>query len=458
MQKLVNVQWAELSRGNEEMQACCRDCEYTGNTGADSCPNCGSRRLLAHPDIDSLSIAHVDCDAFYASVEKRDAPRLTGKPVIVGGGKRGVVSAACYISRAYGVHSAMPMFKAIKACPHAVVIRPDHGKYSREGKRIKDMMLALTPQVESLSIDEAFMDMTGTERLHHAPPVLSLIRLQKRVKSEVGVTVSVGLSYNKFLAKTASDLDKPDGFSMIGRTEILDFLAPKPVDFIFGIGPAFARSLKKRGIITIADVRKKSDREMTDIFGEAGLRLARLARAEDHRPVRVRGVRKSVSSEITFTEDIGDETELSDELWQVSQRTADRAKAKNIAGRIVTLKLKTRGFQTLTRRRTLAEPVQLADTIFQAGIELLKVELGASKPKRRFRLIGIGISGLSQHIGDSTDLLDPKAVKRGQAERAGDKARKKFGKDALMTGRTLRQKHKRIAKLKADAKLGTRQT
>ena len=318
----------------------CRDCGEAVEPDDLSCPKCKSHKLLIHPELTTLSIAHVDCDAFFASVEKRDNPDLADKPVIIGGGRRGVVAAACYNARVYGVRSAMPMFKALKACPHAVVISGNHANYSREGRRVKDIMLDYTPLVQSLSIDEAFLDLTGTERLHGGPPALSLINLQKRIKEEVGVTVSVGLSYNKFLAKTASDLDKPNGFALIGQAEAMDFLKDKPVDFIFGVGPAFARSLKKVGILSIADVRRRSDKEMMTRFGESGLRLARLARAEDFRPVKTGSIRKSISTEITFNTDIGGETELTDKLWQVCVKTADRAKAKNMAGRVVTLKLK----------------------------------------------------------------------------------------------------------------------
>ena len=427
---------------NTDQTGFCRDCSRLTPGGIILCPSCQSHKLLFHPELHALSIAHVDCDAFYASVEKRDNPDLVDKPVIIGGGKRGVVSAACYVARVYGVRSAMPMFKAQQACPHAVIIRPDIAKYSREGQRIKKMMLDLTPSVQSLSIDEAFLDLTGTERLHGGPPAEALIKLQQNVLKEVGVTVSVGLSYNKFLAKTASDLDKPNGFSVIGRAEALDFLAPKPVDFIFGVGPAFKRSLKKRGIVTIADVRQRSDSEMMKHFGEAGLRLAQLSRAEDFRPVKSESVRKSISSEITFNTDIGDETELSDRLWQVCVQTADRAKAKDMAGYVVTMKLKTRDFKTLSRRRKLAEPVQLADTIFHTCLPLLQAEIRGVNAHRKFRLIGAGISELCPPVGDAGDLLDPQATKRGKAERASDIARAKFGKDAIVTGRTLRRKSK----------------
>ena len=407
----------------------CRDCGSV--VLKNDCQACQSSRIISHAEILSLSIAHVDCDAFYCSVEKRDNPELANKPVIVGGGQRGVVSAACYHARIYGVHSAMPMFKALKLCPHAIVVRGDMNKYAREGAKIRSMMEDLTPLVEPLSIDEAFLDLSGTERIHNQSPAQSLISLQNKILKNVGVTVSVGLSYNKFLAKTASDLDKPNGFAIIGRTEALDFLADKPVGFIYGVGPAFTRSLKKAGILTIADVRRQSDKSMAEKFGDMGLHLAKLARAEDYRPVKSTSKRKSVSAENTFNEDISDIEVLKDKLWQVCLKTADRSKAKNLAGTVVTFKLKTQQFETITRRRTLPQPVQLADVIFRTCLPLLEKEANG----RKFRLIGAGISGLTSPVGDSGDLLDPDAIKRGMAERASDKARAKFGKDAVMTGR-----------------------
>jgi len=415
----------------ETVPALCRDCGAPAEPSF--CPTCRSHRILSHPEINTLSIAHVDCDAFYCSIEKRDNPDIANKPVIVGGGKRGVVSAACYQARIYGVHSAMPMFKALKACPQAVVVRGDMAKYSREGLRIRNMMRALTPLVEPLSIDEAFLDLSGTQRLFGRSPAQSLIDLQNRILKDVGVTVSVGLSHNKFLAKTASDLDKPYGFAILGK-EALDFLTDKPVGFIYGVGPAFARTLKKHGIITIADVRQRSDKDMVKLFGDLGLHLARLARAEDFRPVKPDSVRKSVSAETTFNEDISDLEHLKDKLWQVCLKTADRSKTKNLAGKIVTLKLKTKQFETITRRRTLPQPIQLADSIFRVCEPLLEKEANG----RKFRLIGAGISGLSHPVGDSGDLLDPGALKRGIAERASDKARARFGTQAVMTGRGFR--------------------
>lgn len=423
----------------------CRNCAAAHD--ASQCPECGDRRVISHPELDRLSIAHVDCDAFFASVEKRDNPELADKPVIVGGGTRGVVSAACYHARVYGVRSAMPMFKALKACPHAVVIKPTLGKYGIEGRRIKAMMSDLSPAVESLSVDEAFIDLTGTERLHGRTAAQSLILLQKRIYEEVGVTVSVGLSYNKFLAKTASDLDKPHGFAVLGRADAQEFLKEKPVGFIYGIGPAFAKKLNAHGIFTIADVRKMGDKTMAARFGDIGLHLSRLSRAEDNRRVSPGRMRKSVSSETTFNTDISDLDTLKDQLWVICQKTSDRAKGHDLAGRVVTLKLKGKDFKSITRRRTMAQPVQLADTIFKTLEPLLEAEATG----RAFRLIGAGITDLTAPVGDAGDLLDPSALRRGLAERASDKAREKFGANAIMTGRQLRTLKARQQKKAQDA-------
>jgi len=192
----------------------CRDCTALhDDANLRRCPACKSPRLVRHDEIASLSMAHIDCDAFYAAIEKRDNPAIADKPVIVGGGKRGVVSTACYVARTFGVKSAMPMFKALAACPNAVVVRPDMQKYALVGRQVRQLMLETTPLVEPLSLDEAFLDLTGTDRLHRCSPAQTLARLAKRIEDELAITVSVGLSFNKFLAKVASELDKPRGFS-----------------------------------------------------------------------------------------------------------------------------------------------------------------------------------------------------------------------------------------------------
>lgn len=417
------------------MPAYCRTCltAYALKPGP-ACPSCGGHRWLEHDEINTLSIAHIDCDAFFASIEKRDNPDLADKPVIIGGGQRGVVSTACYIARIYGVHSAMPMFKALEACPDAVVIRPEHGKYSKEGHIIREMMREVTPLVEPLSIDEAFLDLSGTQRLHDAAPALTLLRLQQHIRDEVGITVSVGLSFNKFLAKTASDLDKPNGFSVIGKVDAEDFLARRPVKAIYGVGPAFAARLEKDGLHTLADIRRRGDKAMAARYGDMGYRLSRLARGEDHRSVSPHSERKSVSSETTFRRDRRDRGELEEQLWRLCVKVADIMKSKALSGTVVTLKLKTSKFKTRTRRRTLRDPSQLADTLFRVGRELMAPEIDGTA----FRLIGIGFSGLVDEVAESADLLDPKATRRADAERAMDKARAKFGSDAVIKGRALK--------------------
>ncbi len=413
----------------------CRACLTPVAADDAACPSCRSRNIARHAEMNALGIAHIDCDAFYAAVEKRDDPSLEDQPVIIGGGRRGVVSTCCYVARLYGVRSAMPMFKALKACPDAVVIKPRMALYVEEGWRIRAMMQDVTPLVEPLSIDEAFLDLTGTERLHGAPPALTLLRLQRRIHEQVGVTVSVGLSFNKFLAKTASDLDKPHGFSVIGRAEAPEFLGALKVGAVFGVGPAFAKKLEADNLRTLADVRKRSDSDLVRRYGESGLRLAQIARGEDNRAVKPERERKSVSAETTFEDDVSDKQALKDRLWPLCVKVADRMKAEATAGRVVTLKLKTDRFKTVTRRRTLNQPAQLADTLYRNCIDLLDREPDG----QRYRLIGAGYSVLEPAAGDAGDLLDPDALKRAAAERAMDAARQKFGGSAVVKGRMLKR-------------------
>ena len=389
-----------------------------------------------HDELWDLSIAHMDCDAFYASVEKRDNPELQDKPVIIGGGKRGVVSTACYIARIRGVRSAMPMFQALKLCPDAVVVRPRMEAYAEASRAVRALMDELTPQIEPLSLDEAFLDLTGTARLHGAPPAIMLARLVKRMKDELGLSGSIGLSHNKFLAKVASDLDKPRGFSVIGRAETVDFLKPKPVRLIWGIGPATQASLDKAGIHTIGDLHRWEKDQLTERFGQTGERLFHLARGEDYRRISPNAPVKSISKETTFFEDTSDPDVLDGHLWRLSEQVSARAKAKDKAGRVVTLKLKTKAFKTITKRQSLHQPTQMADTIYRVARSLYDAA-GNTGP---FRLIGVGISDLTsaQDADREGDLLDPDAGRRANAERATDKIRAKFGTDAIKKGRALR--------------------
>jgi len=414
------------------MPSLCRDCHHLSEAAAPACPACGHTRIVTHPELARLAIAHVDCDAFYASVEKRDNPALRHVPLIVGGGQRGVVTTCCYIARLYGVRSAMPMFKALKACPEAVVVPPDLRKYHEAARAVRAEMDRLTPLVQAVSIDEAYLDLTGTQRLHARTPAASLAGLASAVEREVGVTVSIGLSANKFLAKTASELDKPRGFAVIAPAEAEAFLAPRPVSDLSGVGPRLAEALMRGGLRTIGDLQAADAKDLIRRYGETGDWLKRCAHGRDNRPVSPHAQRKSISSETTFFEDITELAALEDQLWRLSVKTADRAKAEGAAGRIVTLKLKTSAFQPLTRRTGLAQPTQLAQEIFRAARVLLAREVtGRSK----YRLIGVGLSQLSDYRADAIDLIDPKVAKRAAAERASDRARAKFGGDAVMTGR-----------------------
>lgn len=417
------------------MPALCRDCLTTFDAGT-RCPACRSPRVLSHPELDRLSIAHMDCDAFYASVEKRDNPELRDKAVIVGGGQRGVVSTCCYLARIKGVRSAMPMFQALKLCPEAVVVKPRMRAYAEASRAIRAMMEDLTPSIEPLSLDEAFLDLTGTTRLHGAPPAVMLARLTKRMEDELGLTGSVGLSHNKFLAKIASDLDKPRGFSVIGRAETQAFLAGRPVRIIWGVGTATQAALEKAGIRTIADLLRWDRQDLSARFGQMGERLYHLARGEDRRRVSRDAPLKSISKETTFFEDTSDADILDGHIWRLAEQVADRAKAKALSGRTVTLKLKRGDFQLVTRRHALPEPTQLTDRIYRAARELYD-HAGVKGP---YRLIGVGISDLAPEAEAdlSGDLLDPQAVQRAKAERAADAIRARFGHEAIIKGRSLR--------------------
>jgi DNA polymerase-4 len=417
------------------MPAFCRDC-LTAFDEAARCPACRSPRVIGHAELFGLSIAHMDCDAFYASVEKRDNPALRDVPLIVGGGQRGVVSTCCYLARIHGVRSAMPMFQAMKLCPDAVVVKPRMAVYAEVSRAIRAMMEEMTPSIEPLSLDEAFLDLSGTARLHGAPPAVMLARLVQRMETELGVTGSVGLSHNKFLAKIASDLDKPRGFSVIGRAETADFLRPKPVRIIWGVGTAAQASLEKAGIRTIADLLRWDRADLVARFGSMGERLYHLARGEDRRRVSRDEKVKSISKETTFFEDTADADVLDGHLWRLAEQVADRAKAKALSGRTVTLKLKKGDFQLISRRHGLSDPTQLTDRIYRAARDLFQPEVA----KGPFRLIGVGIADLAPEAEADLlgDLLDPDARRRAKAERATDAIRAKFGPDAIVKGRSLR--------------------
>jgi DNA polymerase-4 len=415
-------------------QPMCRDCLADAPAGARRCGACGSPRLISHSRLHELPIAHIDCDAFYAAVEKRDNPDLADKPVIIGGGTRGVVSTACYIARIRGVKSAMPMFKALDACPDAVVIKPDMAKYASVGRQVRTLMQELTPLVEPLSIDEAFLDLSGTARLHGMSPARALARLIGRIEAEIGISASVGLSHTKYLAKLASDLDKPRGFFVLGPDECVEFLRDKPVSFIWGVGKAMQDKLNGDGIRLIGQLQTMEKNDLMRRYGSMGARLYHLSRGEDARSVSSRQESKSISAETTFNADISGFDELERILWKLSEKVSRRAKHEAMAGLTVTLKLKTAGFKTRTRNTTLSEPTALASRMFDAARPMLQREADG---KTAFRLIGVGISHLSPLAQEDPagGGLDQRAASQARAELAMDRLREKFGAQAIEKGR-----------------------
>ena len=414
------------------MKAICRDCLHTSDHKVERCPACGSRRMVQHDELDQLTIAHLDCDAFYASVEKRDRPELRDRPVIVGGGRRGVAATCCYIARQYGVHSAMPMFKALKACPDAVVIKPDFAKYKAASAAIFGAVERLTPLVQTLSLDEAWIDLTGTERLNGGPPAFQLVRLQQQIEAETGLTVSIGLAPNRFLAKVASELDKPRGFSVLG-SEAAAVLAPKPVGILPGVGPVFRKTLQSDGYATVGDLAGADLRDLVKRYGETGLRLHDLAHGRDARRVNPAHDRKGMSAETTFNEDLTSAEDLEAELWPLCEKLASNARRDGEASRVLVLKLRRTDFRIVTRRISLPEPVQTARALFAAGRELMAPELG-----RPYRLIGIGMAEVVDAV-DAPALFETSETRALKTETAIDALRAKFGARAVVAGRALKE-------------------
>ncbi len=398
------------------------------------CPGCGSPRVVSDPELSGLSIAHLDCDAFYASVEKRDRPELRDKPVIVGGGVRGVVTTACYIARQSGVGSAMPMFKALKACPDAVVIKPSFPKYIAESKRIFEKVRALTPLVQTLSLDEAWIDLSGTERLNGGPPALQLIRLQREIEAEIGLSVSIGLATNRFLAKIASELDKPRGFSVIGAANAQAMLAPKSVRVLPGVGPVFGKTLVSDGYATVGDLAAADVRDLVRRYGETGLRLHDLSHARDARSVNPEHDRRGMSAETTFNTDLTTGEDLEAELWPLCEKVASKARRDGVASRVIVLKLRRTDFKIVTRRKTLPEPVQTARGLFAVGRELLKPELG-----QPYRLIGIGLADIADAEDAPEGLFASSETRTLKTETTIDALREKFGASAVVAGRALKR-------------------
>ena len=414
----------------------CRSCSFQFNTKdiVKHCPKCASTRILGHREIRSLSIAHVDCDSFYASVENRDNPRLKNKPVIVGGKKRGVVAACCYIARINGIHSAMPMFQALKACPTAVVIPPNMKKYTKIGYQIKELMLQTTPQVESVSIDEAFLDLTGTELIHNGYPANTLVKLIQRIEAEIGITASVGLSYNKFLAKIASDCQKPRGFTLVGKSDVLEFLDPLPITAIWGIGKVTSRRLTRHGISTIKQLRQMKAHDLKKKYGKAGERLYYLARGEDKRLVEPDNKTKTISKEKTFHTDLKGSEDLLFELWPLCEFISSKLKNERIAGYNITLKLKDKRFKVVTRSKTLQQPTQLAEILYQESKKILMLAINDTP----YRLIGLSVKKLVDHsLSDQPNLLCNDMENMAKIESTVDFLKRKFGNTSIRKGRNI---------------------
>lgn len=386
-----------------------------------------------------LSLAHLDCDAFYAAVEKRDNPILYDKPVIVAfDGARSVVSTCCYIARMSGVRSAMPLFKAKKLCPSGVIVQPRMSEYSATSKKIHALFAKLTPAIEPLSLDEAFLDLAGTEKLHGRTPAQSMAWLAAEINRTVGITISVGLSYNKYLAKLASDLDKPNGFAVIGQKEAVSFLARRPVSDIWGVGKALNRKLLSEGITTIGQLQHREESDLVARYGIMGSRLFNFSRGQDSRKVVAHQKAKSISAETTFSKDISDIEILLSRLWPLCEKVSNRLKKSEKAGKTITLKLKTGDFKTLTRSHTLAKPTQLAEILYNEVKPLLEKEAHTQK----FRLIGVGISSFGDvKDADTPDLLDQHGSKSREIESAIDAVRAKFGDKVIGKGRGIDTKN-----------------
>ena len=370
----------------------CRDCEHNHSLSSlVYCPACSSPRFVQHPEIHNLPIAHIDCDAFFATVEKRDNPELVDKPLIIGGGVRGVVSTCCYIARQSGVHSAMPMYKALVVCPDAIVLKPNIKKYRRVAEQTRMLMREATSLIEPVSIDEAYLDLSDLSISYDNSPALALIRLTNRLESQLGISASVGLAPNKFLAKLASDFDKPRGFSVIGRNDAMDILRPLSVKKINGVGPVLARKLAQAGITTIAQLQSRTERDLVARFGSIGHSLTHFCRGHDPRPVKPQRKRKSISAETTFESDVDDLQTLQETIRLLANRLCDRLLNSAKATTVVTLKLKTSRFRTFTRAYTLHHATQQPNVIYETAKHLLSKEI---KPNQKFRLVGLGASKL----------------------------------------------------------------
>ncbi len=383
---------------------------------------------------ENRQIIHVDMDAFYASVEQLDNPELVGKPVIVGGDpkKRGVVSAASYEARKFDVHSAMPMSQAVRLCPDAIVLPVRMERYAELSEQIHALFQQFTPQIEPLSLDEAFLDVTGSLRLFGSTEKIGRA-IKDRIRAQLGLVASVGIAANKFLAKLASDLHKPDGFVVITEENKQQILDPLPVWRIWGVGKVTEKALKSKGITTIKQLREAPPEILRSIFGDQTRRVLRLAQGVDNRPVESRREAKSISSEQTFSADITDKDILLDVLLHQVEDVARRLRLNDLEAKTITLKLRYEDFRTLTRGSTFDQPTNVTKTLWQEAQEVFLQWL--KKSAGPLRLIGFGVSGLQKTGSGQKQLFpEPDQEKQKKLDEAFDKIRDKFGHDALRRG------------------------
>ena len=382
-------------------------------------------------------ILHCDMDAFYASVEERDRPELAGRPVIVGGTpeRRGVVSAANYAARRYGVHSAMPAATARRLCPHGVFLAPRIDRYAEVSRRIRDVFERFTPLVEPLSLDEAFLDVTGSERLFGPAPEIGR-QIKQAVREETGLVVSVGVAPNKFLAKIASDLEKPDGFVVVEPGRVAKFLDPLPVERLWGVGKQASRVFQRLGIRTIGHLRQRPIETLKSRFGAQGEHLWQLAHGIDDRRVVPEREAKSISHETTFERDVGDLEVLRAWLVDLVEQVGWRLRRYGLRGRTVHLKVRFADFATITRSHTLPEPTDVTHELWQAADALLCHRLPAGHLP--VRLLGMGVGGLDDTGSVQGILFDRDERKKQEGlDAAADRIRERFGSSALRRAASL---------------------
>ncbi|MGQ0383496.1 MAG: DNA polymerase IV [Gammaproteobacteria bacterium] len=381
---------------------------------------------------DHRAILHVDMDAFYASVEQHDHPELAGQPVVVGGaGGRGVVAAASYEVRRFGVHSAMPMREALKRCPQAVVVRPRMKRYSEVSRQVFEVFREFTEQVEGLSLDEAFLDVTASRTLLGDAETIAR-EIKAHIRARTGLTASVGVAHNKLLAKLASEMAKPDGLTVIRPEEVTATLDPMPVRRLFGIGPKTAARLEEQGIFTLGQLRRAPDAELWPLLRRETHKFRDRAAGIDERPVVADAPEKQISSEETFDADLRDHQELQERLAQLADRTTARLRARQFKAGMVSVKIRRRDFETYTRQKSFNPPTQETRLIAQVASDLLGRWL-EEQPRAAVRLLGVGVSDLEPE--QQLDLFaSPEIAGARRLDDALDRIHGRFGDDAIRRG------------------------